>query len=44
MDDSEQVLTLSTNRGAASPALRFRRGCPFYPALRNSPVPRAGLL
>ena len=23
-----------TNRGASNPALRFRQGCPFRPALR----------
>src|SRR5579862_2357789 len=28
----------------ASPAIRFRRGCSFHQALRNSPDPRARLL
>jgi hypothetical protein len=45
-DDSDQVLTLLTNRPAGDPARggRFRRGRAFHPALRNPPELRAELL
>ena len=45
-DDSDQVLTLLTNRPTGGPALcgRFRRGRAFHPALRNPPELRAELL